>query len=103
MTKEQLYSGLKATFNIPIAYHHFDNPPTIPFIAYIDVKKDRFKADNIVYYKDAKYRIEIYYENTDGNLEEQMENFLDSIETVWEDEEPIYIQEEKLYLKTYYI
>lgn len=102
MTKEQLYKSLK-TLNVPVAYHHFDSPPTIPFVAYVDVQKDRFIADNIVYWKDAKYRIELYYENTDGTLEDNIENLFDIQELVWLDEEPIYIEEEKLYLKAYYI
>lgn len=102
MTKEQLYKKLKE-LQIPVAYHHFDSPPEIPFIAYVDIQKDRFLADNFIYWKDSNYRIELYYENTDGTLEDRLEDLFEKDKIVWLDEEPIYIETEKLYLKAYYI
>lgn len=103
ITKQQLYQGLKGTSGLPVAYHHFDNPPTIPFIVYMEVQKDRYVADNSVYFKKAKYRIELYYEVINDELIEKIESYLDSKELVWADGEEVYIEEEKLYMRSYYI
>lgn len=103
LDRKSLYEGLKNTTNLQVAYDYFDEPPNLPFIAYVEAKKDRFIADNKVYFKNRVFRIELYYEEQDYELEDKLENYFDSIGRVWEDYEAIYIQEEKMYVKAYYI
>lgn len=103
ITKERLYKEIKDTTNLPVAYHHFDTEPTIPFIIYIETERDRFKADNIIYSKERRFRVELYFEEKDYNIEEKLEQAFENINLIWEDEEDIYIEEEGLYMKNYYI
>ena len=35
---------------LPVAYDHFINPPSIPFILYRETETETFKADNKVYF-----------------------------------------------------
>lgn len=103
MTKEELYKGLKEALGLPTAYHHFDNPPTIPFVAYIDLAKERYVADNKVYYDEPTYRVELYYETNINGLDDKLEQFFDDNDIVWADDDTVYIKDEELYMKVYYI
>lgn len=51
---------LLAAVGLPVAYHHFDAPPTAPFLVYLDSGSDPFYADNRTYTEAAGYRIELY-------------------------------------------
>lgn len=103
LTREQLYKGLKEATGLPVAYHHFDKPPTIPFIAYYEESKFRFEADNINYYYEPNYRIELYHVEKTEEVKEKIQNYLDSLGVVWVDDDEVYIDTEELFMKAYNI
>lgn len=103
ITKEQLYKGLKETTGLPVAYHHFDKPPTIPFIAYYEEQKFRYEADNKNYYTEPRYRIELYHVERTDDIKAKIEQYLNTLDVVWVDDEEIYIDQEELYMKAYSI
>lgn len=101
MKMTEFYQALK-TLDVPVAYNHFDaQPKSIPFIAYTDQGKDTFLADDTIYAKSTNIRIELYTTKKDLEMEEKLENLLDSIGLIWSDEPTIYIKSEKLFLHAY--
>lgn len=103
ITKDELYKGLKEVTGLPVAYHHFDKPPSIPFIAYYEEAKYRYEADNINYYTEPKYRIELYHVDKTEEIKDKIQSYLDSLGLVWVDDEEIYIDQEELFMKAYTI
>ena len=101
MDLNTFYDLIKAEFNIPIAYDHFNEPPTTPFIAYLDIGKDTFNADNCTFTKSTNIVIELYTDYKDLELEAKLESFLEKNFRYWEDEATVFIPEEKLYLHAY--
>lgn len=103
MTLVDLYRNLKKELKIPIAYDHFEDGPSVPFIAYVDEGKKFFIADRNVYTKKTKIRIELYTNKKDLNLEEKLENYFYKNNIIFEDNETVYIPKEKLYVHYYHI
>ena len=97
---EELYD-LLCELNIEIAYHHFENPVTPPFIVYYRIKSNNFKADDKVFEKINTYRIEIYTTKKDVMTEILLENLLDNNGFTYEVISESYIEQEKLYQVIY--
>lgn len=101
MTFKELYQGLKK-LGRPVAYDHFTETPELPFLAFIDEGKSTFVADEKIWTKQTKIRLELYFEAKDPGLEDKLENLLDEMGLIWEDEPTYYIDSERLYQHNYF-
>lgn len=89
--------------NIPVGYFVNPKPGKVPFIVYYGAGSRNFKADDIVYDKEAHWNLELYVDKKDVTLEERLEKLLDDAEIVWEKGSDVYIDTEKVFLIPYYI
>ena len=64
MKFNEVFSVLRQ-MNIPVAYDHFDSPPSIPFITYSDSGSNHVYADNSVYKRALYVEIELYTDKKD--------------------------------------
>lgn len=103
MTFQELYKALK-TLALPVAYNHFDHPPSIPFLVFLDEGKDRFIADASIWTSMTRIRLELYFENGEEfpALDEKIEVLLSGLGILYEDAETYYIPDEGLYQHNYY-
>ena len=83
---------------IPFAYDHFaeGESPNPPFITFLLPGSDNFAADGKVYWKISEVHIELYTDQKDPDLEEQVEDVLDAHD-VFYDKTEVWIESEKLY------
>ena len=83
---------------IPFAYDHFaeGESPNPPFITFLLPGSDNFAADGKVYWKITEVHIELYTDQKDPDLEEQVEDVLDAHD-VFYDKTEVWIESEKLY------
>lgn len=97
MTHEEVMQML-SELDIPFAYDHFaeGESPAPPFICFLFPGSDNFSADNIVYAEFQNLNIELYTDEKNPELEEQVENILTSHELFWNKSE-VWIESEKLY------
>lgn len=101
MTFEELYQGLKK-LGRPVAYDHFTEVPDLPFLAFIDEGKETFIADEKIWTKGTKIRLELYFETKCPDLEDRLEDILEEMGLLWEDEPTYYIDSERLYQHNYF-
>ena len=59
MTHEEL-EELLIPSGLPVAFHHFDAPPSGAFLVYLDDGENPFFADNRTYSSARGYRVELY-------------------------------------------
>ncbi len=59
MTITELNQALK-TIGLPVAYHHFTEPPEPPYLVYLFSYSDDFMADNQNYKEISNYQLELY-------------------------------------------
>lgn len=99
MSLEDLYAILKAT-GYPVAYSHFKEKTSLPFITYVVTDSENFFADNKTYKKVDDVQIELYTNKKDLEAEKKLENLLDANEIAYETSE-IWIDSEKVFQKNY--
>jgi hypothetical protein len=99
MTLAQLKQLLDAT-GYPVAYSHFKEAPTIPFITYTVPSSSNFIADNKVYTKINNIQIELYTSKKDLVAEGNLETILDINSIPYESTET-FIESEGLFQKIY--
>ncbi len=87
---------------LPVAYDHFINPPSIPFILYRETETETFKADNKVYFIQPEYIIDLVVEYKSPELEAQLEEILNNHNLPFDKAED-YIEAERIYQIRYYI
>ena len=97
MTHEEVMEMLKE-LDIPFAYHHFaeGESPDPPFICFLFPESDNFAADDVAYMEFSNLHIELYTDHKDPELEERVEEVLNSHELFWNKSE-VWIESEKLY------
>jgi len=102
VTLTDLVKILKAT-GYPVAYSHFiGEPPSIPFITYLEFDSSNFHADNKTYKQIKNINIELYTEYKDLEAEKNLEDLLDQNEIPYETSET-FIETEDLFQKIYEI
>lgn len=101
MTQDELYNLLKST-GLPVAYHHFKNPPNLPYIVYLFTYSNNYGADNKVYSKINNYQVELYSDKKDLESEKLIEELFDENGIFYEKSET-YIESEDLYQVLYEI
>lgn len=88
---------------IPVAYDHFNQATTPPFIAFRRYSQDNFGADDIVYEKINNYYVYLCTEYKDVELEERLEELLTDNGIFFNVESEDYIDTEKMYQIIYTI
>ncbi|WP_342546127.1 hypothetical protein [Lysinibacillus sp. FSL K6-4013] len=101
------FAELLGTLGLPIAYNHFKTtstnpPPDPPFIVYLEEDSNNFGADNKSWKQIVNYRIEVYSDDKDLDLEEKIEKLLDD-NGIFYDTDETYIDQESLYQRMYFI
>ena len=99
MTLFDLKEILEQT-NLPVAYHHYEDAPVLPYIVYLFDNSDNFCADDIVYEKINNYRVELYSNKKDIEAESMLETVLDDA-FLYYDKYEEFIKEEDLYMVVY--
>lgn len=87
----------------PVGYFVNPEPGIVPFIVYYGTGSRNFKADDVVYDKEAHWNIELYVRKKDVALEERLEDLLDAAGIVWEKGYDVYIDTEGVFMIPYYI
>lgn len=97
-TIPELLNGLE----IPYAYYQFPEGTATepPFICFYYPDQSGFYADNKTYAKRVSVNIELYTKDKNFELEQRLEDLLDSNEIGYRKYES-YIDSEKLYMQTY--
>lgn len=75
MSNEEVYNLLKK-LNLPVAYNHFKDKVTPPFIIYDETSPNTFKADDLVYSQTNTYTIYLITDKKDYKLEKKVESLL---------------------------
>ena len=99
MTLNEIRERLVGT-GFPVAYSHFKDTQTAPFICYMQTGTDNFDADNQAYFPVKRVRIELYTEIKDPSAEQKVETALSGLN--WESQE-VYIDSEEMYEISYEI
>ena len=101
MELSELYLLLRRV-GIPVTYSHFEEgqAPSLPYICYLEVSTENFKADGKVFKKITDVDIELYTRKKELDIESVIEQLLNDNNIPWDSDE-IYIQDEKLFKKTY--
>lgn len=87
LTCEQLYSLLSQKFETAQTdWSGHSEVPKPPYVVYVEEKPDIVPADNIAYYVEARYRVELYIRKTDYVSESKLETLLNGAEIYWEKE-----------------
>lgn len=97
MTASELKTALEGT-GLPVAYHAFKKPQSLPFIVYIESGTDNVSADGVVYQKASGWAVELYTENRDLTAEGKVEEALAPY--FWNSTE-IYLEDEKCFETIY--
>lgn len=97
MTHEEVMQMMEE-MKISFAYDHFaeGESPDPPFICFLFPGSENFSADNIVYAEFSNLSIELYTDEKDPELEDRVEEVLNSHELFWNKSE-VWIETEKLY------
>lgn len=99
--KEKIEQILKET-GIPFRYHHFEADEAVnpPFICWLSPGSDNFSADGKVYHRADEVDIELYTDERDFKLEEEIEAILNKNELFWNKKE-LYIESENMFETLY--
>lgn len=101
MTYQNL-CGLLEAVGIPFAFHHWEDPPAMPYGVYFDDHSNNFAADGIAYQVIRHFNLELYSRQRNPELEEKMEAVLTGAELLW-DKTATYIDSERFYQVSYEI
>lgn len=102
MTLNQLKNILKK-LKLPVAYSYFKRRVSPPYIVFSVAQTKNYFADNIVVKKMQSVNIELYTEEKNVELEENLEKILNDNELPYEIEGEIFIEEENIYQIIYKI
>lgn len=101
MTYQEL-EQLLAPLEIPFTFHHWEQPPAMPYGVYFDNHTSNFEADDIAYAVIRNFNIELYVRQRDPDLEGRLEDILTAAELYW-DKDATYIDSERFYQISYEI
>lgn len=90
--------SLLGEMGLPFAYDHFaeGESPDPPFVVYLLPGSNNFAADGRVYHKINEVRIELYTDEKEPSVEEQVTAVLDE-HGIFYDQTETWIDSEKLY------
>lgn len=96
---QTLYSNL-TTLGLPVAYHHFDNAPTLPFITYYRDEETLIVADNTKYGATTSVTVELYTEKIDLETENLLETVLLAMDLIYS-KVSTWIETERIFMTRY--
>ena len=109
MTYDQMTSildTLKEDKGIPYCYYQFKNKSEIAgksrYIAYFEMGKERFLADDKVYQYTPQFAVELYTKTKDLEAEKALIDLFEANEVVWAGGETVYIEDEKMFETIFY-
>lgn len=88
---------------LPCAYMHFKKPVNPPYIVYFGNGQENLPADNTLYWRENKYRVEYYFTEKNESNEASLEDALLGDGFNFEKSEDIYIEDENVYVIYYYV
>lgn len=91
-----LYEKLSKSLKIPVTYKKLKEPLIPPFLVYISSGQNIFFADDKIYHKENKYRLEYYFVEKNEELENQLENILIENGFLYTKSEDNYIESEEV-------
>ena len=97
MRLDDVHQVLKST-GYPLAFHHFEEPPPLPYMVYLTPSGVTTYADDQVYSSASHYQVELYTERKDLTAEQAVEAALAVF--CWEKSQD-YIAEEMMYRTVY--
>lgn len=97
MSYEQI-AAMMEEMELPFAYHHFAEGecPQPPFLVFLSTGERTFSADNEMYFSSKQLNIELYTDQKQPELEEQVETVLSQHEIYYTKTE-VWIASEQLY------
>lgn len=101
MKCKEIIDRLRLRFSpsdLRIAYHHFNKPPKVPFCVYFVVDSQRRGADDLNLLEDRTYRIELYTDCKDEELENSIAELFDDREVNIDE---VYIEDQQLYMVSF--
>ena len=88
---------------IEFAYYQFKNPPKgDKYIAYFEMGKGRFLADDKVYEWHPTFAVELYTKTKDLVTEDKLIELFKKYEIVWSGGESTWIESEKMFQTVFY-
>lgn len=109
MTYEIMKSVLdeyKSVLDVPYCYYQFKDKSEIAgksrYVAYFEVEKNRFLADDRVYTYEPHFAVELYTKTKDLTAEQKLIELFDQYEVVWGGGETVYIDDEKMFMTVFY-
>lgn len=87
---------LLESVGIPVALNRFSETQKPPYIVYFDVGSENFGADNVVYCEFINIDVELYTQNVDDALENQIKQLFTDHDIYYEWSRS-WIEQEKLY------
>lgn len=94
MKQSELYDALKAVCS-SVAYRQFRTATPTPFICYQFAGSEDLMADNENYVPIPAFEVELYTDDKDPVLEQQLEDALQALGLTWTKEET-FVETEKL-------
>lgn len=101
MTHKELKNLLEAP-GYPVAYYAFKESKTPPFLAFVREDDDNISADNEVYARWHNYRVELYTNEKNPDIEAVFEKLFNENDIYYEIEET-YVESERLHLVIFFI
>ena len=93
--------GLELSYG---SFQVLDNElPDFPTLVYLEDESYYTVADDRNYYKEKNWILEYYFINKNESLEDELEQALQEGGFIFTSTEDIYIKEERIYLKTYFV
>lgn len=95
MTQAELYQELKS-IGLPVTYHHFTTPPSLPYLVYLFLYSNDLIADNQNYQEISNFQVELYTNKKDLQSEALVESKLKALSMpyskleTWIDTENLY-------------
>ena len=99
----ELINTILTELGIPYTYFQFKEPPSgDKYIAYFEMEKKRFLADDKVYHHEPSFAVELYTKIKDVETEETLIGLFDKYNVVWSGGESTWIESEQVYQTVYY-
>lgn len=99
----ELINEILTQLGIPYTYYQFKDSPTgDKYIAYFDMEKQRFLADNKVYHHEEAFAVELYTKTKDIETEEALIELFDQYEVAWSGGVSTWIDSEQMYQTVFY-
>lgn len=96
MTHKELKKLLEVP-GYPVAYYAFKKSKTPPFLAFVREDNESIPADDSVYASWHNYRVELYTDEKNPDVEEVFENLFKEND-IYYDVEETYVESERLHL-----